>query len=577
MNHHPDPTNHTRHAGAPRAFPTRSEHPTAEVAEQVRALLTNEVAESLALEHGVCVRPLAMRTIDLETGEVRIVARACESRQESVCPTCAEKHRRLRVAQCREGWHLDEEPVLPAREPTEQEKDLMTCRADLVAAYAESKADGDEDSCEHIRDAVRVVDEEIRAAGIKGHLVPLDPMPAVSKRRSTRRRQNLPDLPRKPVDGRTVGRVFAGKYRPSQFVTLTLPSYGAVRREDGAALDPERYDYRRAARDAIHFPKLLGRWMENLRRCVGWDVQHFGSVEPQKRGAPHAHYGVRGSIPHETIRQVTAATDYAVWWPKHDELVYGNGHLPVWDDRAKGFVDPDTREPLPTFDQAREKLDEPAHVIRFGEQVHSKGILGGTPEAGRHIGYLTKYLTKSITETIGLDDSASDAKRAHVDRLHTELMRTPCNERCAVWLLYGIEPRGARLSTVPGCCKGKAHTAKHLGIGGRRCQVSRKWSGKTLDHHRAKRAAFVRELLTAAGIEPRIRDDEGIVWERTAPGDSDVPPRAHLLLQSISERQRWNAEMRAAQLHAEGRPPDDPNNSATGSTAKKGRQSPWIG
>ncbi|MGH3787425.1 MAG: replication initiator, partial [Pseudonocardiaceae bacterium] len=113
--------------------------------------------------------------------------------------------------------------------------------------------------------------------------------------------------------------------------------------------------------------------------------------------------------------------------------------------------------------------------------------------------------------------------------------------------------------------QGKAHTAKHLGIGGRRVQVSRKWSGKTLDQHRAKRAAFVRELLTAAGIEPRIRENNSnIVWERTAPGGPDVPPRAHLLLQSISERQRWDAEMRAAQLHAEGRPPDHENNSATG-------------
>lgn len=84
-----------------------------------------------------------------------------------------------------------------------------------------------------------------------------------------------------------------------------------MNKTDGAALDPDCYDYRRAARDAIHFPKLLGRWMKNLRRCVGWDVQHFGSVEPQKRGAPHAHYGLRGSISHEIIRQVTAATDHA--------------------------------------------------------------------------------------------------------------------------------------------------------------------------------------------------------------------------------------------------------------------------
>jgi hypothetical protein len=57
---------------------------------------------------------------------------------------------------------------------------------------------------------------------------------------------------------------------------------------------------------------------------------------------------------------------------------------------AKAFTDPDTSAPLPTWDQACEELTEPAHVIRFGTQVHVKGILGGTEEAGRHVGYLTK-------------------------------------------------------------------------------------------------------------------------------------------------------------------------------------------
>ncbi|MGH3786449.1 MAG: replication initiator, partial [Pseudonocardiaceae bacterium] len=56
---------------------------------------------------------------------------------------------------------------------------------------------------------------------------------------------------------------------------------------------------------------------------------------------------------------------------------------------------------------------------------------------------MTKYLTKSITETIGLDDTASDAKRAHVDKLHAELLKTPCSPRCPVWQLYGIQPRRA--------------------------------------------------------------------------------------------------------------------------------------
>ena len=60
--------------------------------------------------------------------------------------------------------------------------------------------------------------------------------------RSTRRRQDAPDLPRVPMANRTVGRVFTtpdGKeYRPSMFLTLTLPSYGPVRPGTGVPVDP---------------------------------------------------------------------------------------------------------------------------------------------------------------------------------------------------------------------------------------------------------------------------------------------------------------------------------------------------
>ena len=55
--------------------------------------------------------------------------------------------------------------------------------------------------------------------------------PAEGRRvRSTRRRQDAPDLPRVAVEDRTVGQVFTApdgrEYRPSMFLTLTLPSYG---------------------------------------------------------------------------------------------------------------------------------------------------------------------------------------------------------------------------------------------------------------------------------------------------------------------------------------------------------------
>jgi hypothetical protein len=246
-----------------------------------------------------------------------------------------------------------------------------------------------------------------------------------------------------------------------------------------------------------------------------------------------------------------------VWWPHHDQLVYNGERLPVWDPLAKTFADPDTKTPLPTWEQACEKLTEPAHVVGFGTQIHVKGILGGTEEAGRHIGYLTKYLSKSIGQAAGFDEHATDAQRDHAHRLHAELQITPCSSRCPVWLLYGIQPKGARHSMTPGRCKGKGHQLQHLGIAGRRVLVSRKWSNKTLDDHRAERGEFVRKLLQQAGIQPTFGLQDGpYQWERPAPNDPDIPPREVLLLQAVAERQRWKAEYTAAQLATAGKSPD---------------------
>jgi hypothetical protein len=516
--------------------------------------LSIEVIQALAKQHGVCIRPLAMRRIDT-TGRIDIVPVPCGSTRDDQCPSCAEKARRLRMVQCRQGWHLETEPVINRTAPSEQHQELMAARADLLAAYTECKAIGDELTCEQIADSVAELDTELRAAGVRGRLIPLDPLSKPVKR-STRRRQDTPSLPRRPVDKRTIGQVFAGRYRPSTFLTLTLDSYGRVD-HDGAAVDPNHYDYRRAARDAIHFPALIDRFWQNTRRCIGWDVQYFGTVEPQKRGTPHFHAAIRGTISRAELRAITAATYHQIWWPPHDEIVYGGERLPVWDPRVKTFTDPNTKVPLPSWEDACEQLTEPAHVVRFGPQVHVKGILGGTEEAGRHVGYLTKYLTKSIGHAAGLGEHATDAKRDHARRLHAELSVTPCSPRCPIWLLYGIQPQGARYSMTPGRCKGKAHQPEHLGIAGRRVLVSRKWSNKTLDDHRNERGEFVRQLLTGAGIQPTHGPQDGPYrWERPAPTDPDVPPRPVLLLRAVAERQRWKAEYAAAQL-ATNRPPPD--------------------
>jgi hypothetical protein len=407
----------------------------------MRQPLATDVVTALAEQHGVCVRPFTMEVGDPDTGQLRYVPMSCGSTVESVCGPCARKARALRMAQCREGWHLDQEPAFERDQPTDEQTTQLAVRADLVQLYRRAVEDGQGGDADELRDAIRDADEELRQLGVRGRLPSPDLPGSRQVTRSTRRRQDAPNLPTRRVSKTTVGREFAGRYRPSMFITLTCDSYGRVR-DDGTPVDPDRYDYRRAARDAVHFASLVDRWWQNLRRVVGWDVQYFATVEPQKRAAPHLHTAIRGSIPHDVIRQVTAATYHQVWWPSHNQLIYDGDRLPVWEGAGHQFVDPETRQPLTAWSDALDQVDEPAHVVTFGRQVHSKGILGGTDEAGRHIGYLTKYLTKSISEVV---EPATDAQRQHAERLHAELSVTPCSPRCPVWLLYGIQPLGAHV------------------------------------------------------------------------------------------------------------------------------------
>jgi hypothetical protein len=474
-----------------------------------------ELVREAAVAQGVCAGPVISRVTDLDTGEVRLVPIWCGSTREDRCPACAERARRLRMQQCREGWHLATEPE-----------------------WQPGNDDHDEDDDEHQGD-------ELDGEGSR-------------RVRSTRRRQDVPDLPRMPVEDRTVGRVFTapdGKtYRPSMFVTLTLSSYGRVTAE-GVPVNPAAYDYRRAALDALHFPKLVDRFWQNLRRCAGYQVQYFATIEPQRRLAPHLHTAIRGAIPRALLRQVRAATYHQLWWPPHETPVYTD-RLPVWTDR--GYTDPTSGELLPTWDQALDTLGAdpealPAYVVRFGDQDDIQGLTAGTPGAERAIGYLCKYLTKPIAGTYDDGDDVAPARVAHIDRLAEEVRWLPCAPTCANWLRYGIQPAAAEAGMVPGHCKHKAHDRTNLGLGGRRVLVSRKWSGKTLAAHKGDRAAVVRAALEEAGIDPDNHDELSVIgtdgrwaWELLGRNRVDAPTYAAAISQAITTRQRWQREYEAA-------------------------------
>ncbi|MDT3444275.1 replication initiation protein [Pseudofrankia sp. BMG5.37] len=524
----------------------------------MRQPLARHVVEAVAVEEGVCVRPIALRRVDLDTGETTIIPAPCGATLASKCPPCAERARRLRMAQCKSGWHLDDEPLPPPDPPSDEAKDLGRFRADLEALRKESEQAGDTANVADIDGVIGHVDEALAELGVRGKAAP-DNRERPRRTRSTRRRQDAADLPRLPVDKRTVGRTYTAPdgtaWRPSMFLTLTCDTYGRVL-TDGTPVDPDSYDYQRAARDAIHFPKLIDRFWQNLRRAVGWDVQYFAVLEPQRRLAPHVHAAFRGTVPRIVLRQVAAATYHQVWWPPTDAPVYApdGPDLPTWDEQTGSYVDPVTGAELVPWDEALDAIgpdDEPAHVVHFGPQIRADGITAHSATTGKLIGYLTKYLTKSLD---GCHASETDRQRAHVERLAAALRYEPCSPICANWLLHGIAPKNARPGLAPGRCKGKTHRRETLGFGGRRVLVSRKWSGKTLGDHKADRIDFVRAQLEALGHRPdggspaeqpvaNSANAPRLAWELVRPGDQDAPRREHLILHAIANRQRWRAQL----------------------------------
>jgi hypothetical protein len=527
-------------------------------AERLAIPLAREVVKDLAVKHGACILPVQVRRTNLDTGAVEQVLVPCGHTLASVCPACAQRAKALRAVQCREGWHLEAEPVIDPDPATEDQKWWIKKRAE--AQVMRDQADPDGQDVTDLDALNGELDEEITAAGMRGNVLPGRPQ---RRHRTTRRRQDAAALPRRKIDARTIGKTYTtpdGKtFRPSMFLTLTCPSYGRVL-QDGTPADPVSYDYQRAARDALHFAALFDRFIQNLRRFLGYDVQYFAAIEPQRRLAPHIHLAMRGTVSRAELRRVLAATYHQVWWPDTSVVRFAGDQLPAWDEDTATYLDPATGEVLPTWDEALDAIgdqDEPLHVARFGDRFDAQGVLAGSEDAARCIGYLTKYLTKHVADC---HQATSDAQRAHAGQLAQVLRYEPCSPRCANWLRYGVKPKNARPGLIPGACKGKAHRRDHLGYAGRRILVSRKWSGKTLADHRADRKNW---LLTTLG--QTATDPARYSWEPVMPGDPDHMEHARRLLHVVADRQRWQASLAEARRRA-GLPPN-PDLSATGEAA----------
>ncbi len=494
----------------------------------------------LAEASGGCIRPVQLRKTNLDTGQTEQVIVPCGATLESVCPACADRARSLRVQQCRDGWHLDDEPTAPPAPPDDHQTWLLEQRAEFQKLR--DQATGEE--AERLDEVLAELDTELAKTGIRGKADP-DRKDGGRRHRSTRRRQDAPDLPRRKIAPRTTGKVYTapdGKtYRPSMFLTLTCGSYGKIG-DDGTPVDPDGYDYQRAARDALHFAALFDRFIQNLRRYLGYDAQYFAAIEPQKRLAPHAHIALRGTVSRADLRQVIAASYHQVWWPRADIVRFGGDQLPVWHEASGNYFDPATGEVLPTWDEALDAIgehDQPLHVARFGAKFDAQGVLAGSKDSGRCIRYLTKQLG-------GCNQADTPSQEQHAARLLDALRYEPCSPSCANWLRYGIQPKNPREDLRPGACKGKAHRPDNLGYAGRRILVSRKWSGKTLADHRGDRKAW---LLSMLGL-PDPDDTGRYRWELVTPADADFMAHGRRMLHVLADRARWHAALAEAKRRA---------------------------
>ena len=178
------------------------------------------------------------------------------------------------------------------------------------------------------------------------------------------------------------------------------------------------------------------------------------------------------------------------------------------------------------------------HVARFGRKFDAQGVLAGSRDSARCIGYLTKYLTKRVADC---HQATTDAQYAHAERLADALRYEPCSPTCANWLRYGVQPHNARASPRPLTARPTRSTATASCPG--LPQVVRQ------DPRRPPRRP---QSLAPGHPRPHRPDPARYTWEPVTPGDPDHMPPAQRLLHVVADRQRWHAALTNARARASG-------------------------
>jgi hypothetical protein len=177
-----------------------------------------EAVRMLAESRGGCIRPVQLRRTNLDTGQSEPVIVPCGSPLESVCPPCAQRCKSLRIQQCRDGWHLEDEPVAAPGPLDDWQAWLLEKRAEFQQQRDQAADTGDDTAdLDELDELLAELDTDLAKTGIRGKPDP-GRQNGARRHRSTRRRQDAPDLPRREITARTTGKVYTapgGKtYRP---------------------------------------------------------------------------------------------------------------------------------------------------------------------------------------------------------------------------------------------------------------------------------------------------------------------------------------------------------------------------
>src|SRR5581483_3037422 len=143
-------------------------------ADRMRHPLAKDVLHTLAESHGVCVRPLAIRRTDTLTGQTEVIEVPCGARLAAKCKPCAERNRRLRIQQIREGWHLAQEPTFAPDKPGEDVLSLVRLRAHLEFERAEAERAAQWDQLPDLDATSERVEDALAREGLRGHITPAE-------------------------------------------------------------------------------------------------------------------------------------------------------------------------------------------------------------------------------------------------------------------------------------------------------------------------------------------------------------------------------------------------------------------